>query len=87
VSFTDARFWRIAPLGSTGAGMSWALQGLWAAPWLTDVSGLDRSAVVEHLTLMAAVLAASALLLGALAERLGSAEAGRARSPRGSRPR
>ena len=32
--------------------------------------GLDRSAVVEHLTLMAAVLSASALLLGALAERL-----------------
>jgi sugar phosphate permease len=68
--FTDARFWRVAPLGATGAGMSWALQGLWAAPWLTDVAGLDRSAVVEHLTLMAAVLAASALLLGALAERL-----------------
>jgi MFS family permease len=68
--FRDARFWRIAPLGATGAGMSWALQGLWAAPWLTDVAGLERSAVVEHLTLMAAVLAASALLLGALAERL-----------------
>ena len=68
--FTDARFWRIAPLGATGAGMSWALSGLWAGPWLTDVAGLDRSAVVDHLTLMAAVLAASALLLGALAERL-----------------
>jgi MFS family permease len=68
--FTDARFWRIAPLGSTGVGMSWSLQGLWAAPWLTDVAGLDRAAVVEHLTLMAAVLSASALLLGALAERL-----------------
>jgi MFS family permease len=68
--FRDSRFWRIAPFGSAGAGMSWALQGLWAAPWLTDVAGLDRSAVVGHLTLMAAVLAASALLLGALAERL-----------------
>jgi MFS family permease len=68
--FTDARFWRIAPLGSAGAGMSWALQGLWAAPWLTDVAGLDRSTIVEHLTLMAAALAASALLLGAVAERL-----------------
>jgi predicted MFS family arabinose efflux permease len=68
--FRDPRFWHIAPLGSAGAGMSWALQGLWAAPWLTDVAGLDRSDVVGHLTLMAAVLAASALLLGALAERL-----------------
>jgi hypothetical protein len=68
--FRDSRFWRIAPLSATGAGTSWSLQGLWAAPWLTDVAGLDRSAVVEHLTLMAAVLSASALLLGALAERL-----------------
>jgi MFS family permease len=68
--FRDPRFWRIAPLGSTGVGMSWSLQGLWAAPWLTDVAGLHRAAVVEHLTLMAAVLSGSALLLGALAERL-----------------
>jgi MFS family permease len=68
--FRDHRFWRIAPLGSTGVGISWSLQGLWAAPWLADVVGLDRAAVVEHLTLMAGVLSASALLLGALAERL-----------------
>src|SRR5262245_27554945 len=54
--FRDLRFWRIAPLSSTGVGISWSLQGLWAAPWLTDVAGLDRSAVVQHLTLMAAVL-------------------------------
>jgi MFS family permease len=68
--FRDPRFWRIAPLASLGAGVSWSLQGLWAAPWLTDVAGLHRSAVVEHLTLMAATLSAGALLLGALAERL-----------------
>jgi MFS family permease len=68
--FGDPRFWRIVPLASTGAGLAWSLQGLWAAPWLTDVAGLDRSAVVEHLTLMAAAISASALLLGALAERL-----------------
>jgi MFS family permease len=68
--FRDARFWRMAPLSATGVAVSWSLQGLWAARWLTDVTGLDRSAVVDHLTLMAAVLSASALLLGALAERL-----------------
>jgi MFS family permease len=68
--FRDPRFWRIAPLAAMGAGVSWSLQGLWAAPWLTDVAGLHRSAVVEHLTLMAATLSAGALLLGALAERL-----------------
>jgi MFS family permease len=68
--FRDPRLWRIAPVAATGCAMSWSLQGLWAAPWLTDVAGLDRSAVVEHLTLMAAALAASALLLGSIAERL-----------------
>jgi MFS family permease len=68
--YRDPRFWRIAPLAALGVGTSFSLQGLWAAPWLTDIAGLDRSAVVEHLVLMAAVLSASALLMGALAERL-----------------
>jgi MFS family permease len=68
--YRDPRFWRIAPLSATGVGTAFSLQGLWAAPWLTDVAGLERPAVVEHLILMAAVLSASALLLGALAERL-----------------
>jgi MFS family permease len=68
--YRDPRFLRIAPLAALGVGTSFSLQGLWAAPWLSDVAGLDRAQVVEHLTLMAAVLSASALLLGALAERL-----------------
>jgi MFS family permease len=68
--YLDPRFLRIAPLAALGVGTSFSLQGLWAAPWLADVARLDRSAVVRHLTLMAGVLAASALLLGAAAERL-----------------
>jgi MFS family permease len=68
--YLDPRFLRIAPLAALGVGTSFSLQGLWAAPWLSDVAGLDRSAVVGHLTLMAAALAASALLLGAAAEHL-----------------
>jgi MFS family permease len=68
--YRDPRFLRIAPLAALGVGTSFSLQGLWAAPWLADVAGLDRAAVVHHLTLMAAVLAASALLLGAAADRL-----------------
>jgi hypothetical protein len=68
--YLDPRFLRVAPLAALGVGTSFSLQGLWAAPWLADVARLDRSAVVGHLTLMAAVLAASALLLGAAAERL-----------------
>ncbi|MFZ1106401.1 MAG: MFS transporter [Hyphomicrobiaceae bacterium] len=68
--YLDPRFMRIAPLAALGVGTSFSLQGLWAAPWLADVAGFDRPAVVEHLTLMATALAASALLLGAVAERL-----------------
>jgi MFS family permease len=40
--YADSRFWRLAPLSATCVGSAWALQGLWAAPWLTDVEGLDR---------------------------------------------
>jgi hypothetical protein len=36
------RFLRIAPLAALGIGTSFSLHGLWAAPWLTDVAGLDR---------------------------------------------
>jgi predicted MFS family arabinose efflux permease len=68
--YLDPRFLRIAPLAALGVGTSFSLQGLWAAPWLADVAGLDRPAVVAHLTFMAVALAASALLLGAAAERL-----------------
>ena len=50
--------------------MSWSLQGLWAGPWLRDVAALDRPAVVAHLGVMAIAVAASAFLLGILADRL-----------------
>ena len=63
--YRDPRFWRVAPLSAIGIGTSWSLQGLWAAPWLRDVDGLDRASVVQHLSVMAVVVCASALLLGA----------------------
>jgi MFS family permease len=68
--YRDNRFWRIAPLSAIGIGTSWSLQGLWAAPWLRDVDGLDRASVVHHLGAMAIAVCASALLLGMLADRL-----------------
>ena len=66
----DQRFWRIAPLSALGIGTSWALQGLWAAPWLRDVDDLERTAVVGHLATMAVVLSVSGLALGVAADRL-----------------
>jgi len=69
--YTDPRFWRLAPLAATCVGTAWSLQGLWAAPWLTDVEGLDRLAMVRHLFVMALALSAGALALGLTADRLG----------------
>jgi MFS family permease len=69
-AYRDRRFWRIAPLSATGIATSWSLQGLWAAPWLRDVEHLDRSDVVQHLTVMAVVVCLSALMLGTIAGRL-----------------
>jgi MFS family permease len=66
--YRDPRFWRLAPLSTLGIGTSWSLQGLWAAPWLRDVGGLDRAGVVQCLGAMAIALSLSALLLGAAAD-------------------
>jgi len=68
--YRDWRFWRLAPLSATCVGSAWALQGLWAAPWLSDVQGFERSDLVNHLLTMAIALSASALLLGVGAHRL-----------------
>jgi len=70
VIYVDRRFWRMAPLSAIGIGTSWSLQGLWAAPWLRDVAGLDRASVVEHLSVMAFAVCTSALLLGLVAKCL-----------------
>ena len=67
--YRDPRFWRVAPLSALGIGTSWSLQGLWAAPWLRDVDGLDRVATVQHLSVMALAVCAGGLLLGTAADR------------------
>ena len=68
--YADPRFWRIAPLSATCIGTAWALQGLWAAQWLRDVEGLDRTGVVFDLFAMAVALSLGAILLGVAADRL-----------------
>jgi predicted MFS family arabinose efflux permease len=66
--FRDPRFWRVAPLSATSIGTAWALQALWAAPWLTDVEGYDRPDVVQVLFVMAVALCGAGLAFGALVE-------------------
>ena len=68
--YADPRFWRLAPLSATCIGTAWALQGLWAAPWLSDVERLDRSELLRHLLIMAIALSLGALLWGVAVDRL-----------------
>ena len=68
--YRDSRFWRLAPLSTMCISTAWAVQGLWAGPWLADVDGLDRAGVVLHLFVMAVTLSGAALLLGIGIDRL-----------------
>jgi type IV secretory pathway TrbF-like protein/sugar phosphate permease len=70
IIYGDPRFWELAPLSATCAGTAWALQGLWATPWLIDVDGLPQADVTRHLLIIAIVQGIAALLLGAAADRL-----------------
>jgi len=68
--YGDPSFWRVAPLSALCIGSAWALQGLWAAPWLADVAALERSEIVHHLFVMAVALCVGALLIGVVADTL-----------------
>ena len=68
--YADRRFWKIAPLSATSVGSAWALQGLWAAPWFTDVERLSREALIGHLFIMAIAVSVGALVIGTVADRL-----------------
>ena len=68
--YTDPRFWRVAPLSATCIGTAWALQGLWAALWLSDVERLGPEQIVHQVFAMGVALGAGALLFGIVANRL-----------------
>lgn len=68
--YADPDFWRIAPLSASCIATAWAIQGLWAAPWFSDVLRLERAGVVSHLFAMACALSVGALVLGVTADRL-----------------
>ena len=70
VIYKDRRFQRLAPLSALLIGTAWSMQGLWAAPWFTDVEQLDHQVIVRHLFAMAVALCMGALLIGLCADRL-----------------
>ena len=51
--YGDPVFWRIGIISMTVQATFLATQGLWAAPWLRDVAGFDRTAVAGILFAMA----------------------------------
>lgn len=64
-------FWRLALPLVVSQGIFQALQGLWFAPWLGDVHGMDRRAVAEALFVSALAYCVASLALGRIADALG----------------
>jgi len=68
--FGTLSFWRIGLPLMVCHGAYQAMQGLWLAPWLTDVGGLARAAMAAHLFTTALAYAIGALFYGWLADFL-----------------
>jgi hypothetical protein len=63
-------FWRIGLPFMVCHGAYQAMQGLWLAPWLTDVGGLARAAMAAHMFATALAYAIGALFFGWFADFL-----------------
>jgi predicted MFS family arabinose efflux permease len=68
--FRNRDFLRIAPVTSLSVSVPWAMQGLWATPWLRDVDGYSHTMIVAVLFAMGGALCAGGVVLGSLAHRL-----------------
>jgi predicted MFS family arabinose efflux permease len=71
--FSSLPFWRITAALVICLGSYQALQGLWLAPWLYDVAGLERAAVARYLLLPVAAYTAGSLFFGMASDRLAHA--------------
>ena len=68
--FGNAYFWRMGVLGLVNHGIFFALQTLWAGPWMTTVLGKTQQQTGEILFVFNLVLMLSYLALGWSAPRL-----------------
>ena len=68
--FAHSRFWWIAPVGACCTGTFFAVQGLWAVPWLIEVNGYAREVAARHLFIMGTFMLAAYLGLGLFATRI-----------------
>ena len=68
--FGHPRFWWISPLGGFGMGAFFAIQGLWAVPWMMDVDGRSRAEAAATLLGMSLASLVGYLFLGMFATTL-----------------
>ena len=73
VIFRSTQFWRVALPLVTSQGIYYAMQGLWLAPWLRDVAGLDRTESATYLLLTASAYAVGSVFFGVMSDRLAAA--------------
>jgi len=71
--FTSVPFWRICAVLVLTHGAYQALQGLWLAPWLYDVAGMDRAAVARYLLVTVVAYVTGSLVFGFSSDRLARA--------------
>jgi len=69
--FVQPQFLRVVPLSTLTQASFLAYNGLWAAPWLRDIAGLDRPGVAAVLAFGAAGILCGNLAMGFAADRLG----------------
>lgn len=68
--FSSFEFWKIAPLATLCQAGCISLQGLWAGPYLRDVTGLSRTQVADILSVSAVAMILGFICLGIAAEKL-----------------
>src|SRR6266581_3221353 len=69
--YSRLEFWRLAaPLVLSQASFQ-ALQGLWFAPWLADVHGMERRGAADYLFASALAYLVASMLLGQISDALG----------------
>lgn len=64
------RVWWIVPLGAFGMGAVFAIQGLWAMPWMLEVQGVSRATAASQLLAMSIASLLGYLFLGVFATTL-----------------
>ena len=63
-------FWRLMPVASLTMAVFFALQGLWANGWMSDVAGLTQAEIGARLLLMAVAMSLGMLANGSLGDLL-----------------